>query len=845
MTSIVTKAKAGNQDFNLYDGVNETFERIDSTGGTQTINKVFTYVDVLNVYGNGVTRTRGVIEQAKRSVGSSKKLHFLFSGTWTIDDNLTIPSNIVVEFEHGASFQITSGKTVTINGPLIVNGDTSIFTGDGSYSLSVAAQNSLPEKSYDSLATLLIAGEIRSRAPIKSFSTGWTSSTAGPEGGAYWHKTGATASSPTQGSPVTGYEAFGKIGGGDGTGIYTGDLNQAGYAWDINGIEWEISSSKIWDATTFGAKGDGSTNDYYPLQGMITYVGARGGGIILLPMTASGGDYRLAVTKGTNDKWGIKIDSSNITLTAEPGVKLRRQSTDISTYAKSFPLIFLGTPDSNLAGDQVQNVVIENIEFVGENTNHGVNGDYLNDFRVAIHLRNTKKTKIQNCKFTSIDSSAIWFQYPASYDYENSVYYNTTKNYECEIAGCTFITESHAVVGRALVHAIAGRGIDDAIVRNNYFEWCDDCFSLDTTFMTFDQTEDDTYTDSDLGSDVKRTGRGHVFSNNTIRNSSEHAVYYTSMDGVISNNVFIVDDASICLSDIKVRGRYVSVTGNTMSNVGKGIDVTEASQNVTVTGNTITCGGDPQAGIINVSTDGLSAFIDNRSDWFTSYLPVKNITISGNTLIHLNSSPTYGFGVRFYTSSSDVNYPRGQLHNITFTGNIINNCKRALFFICPMMRRCTISGNVISGPDFTETSFTTGTTMGGESAIAHQYNQLSNLDAVLFTGNYVYGYEYILNEYGGTATAGTLFPPNLTANNQFDYIKYWDSAGFRQPSFNNNFLNNSGRYFLDRTGWYSNTAIGNNLSDGTSNSEKKTAIQLVSSSDVRIYHDDANGYKAL
>jgi hypothetical protein len=121
----------------------------------------------------------------------------------------------------------------------------------------------------------------------------------------------------------------------------------------------------------------------------------------------------------------------------------------------------------------------------------------------------------------------------------------------------------------------------------------------------------------------------------------------------------------------------------------------------------------------------------------------------------------------------------------------------------------------------------------------------SALQEVSFSNNKIRGFQYILYDNGGAGGAGTIYPPYGITGNKFDFIEYWDTAAFRQPSFGSRFIGNTGRQFLDRTGWFGNTSINNSLSDGSSNSEKKTCIQLVSSSDVRIYYDDSNNFKAL
>jgi hypothetical protein len=78
-----------------------------------------------------------------------------------------------------------------------------------------------------------------------------------------------------------------------------------------------------------------------------------------------------------------------------------------------------------------------------------------------------------------------------------------------------------------------------------------------------------------------------------------------------------------------------------------------------------------------------------------------------------------------------------------------------------------------------------------------------------------------------------------------NFIEFWDSAAFAEPSFETRFRNNRGNRFLDRSGWFSTSALENSLSDGSSNSERKGCMLLVSSTDVRLYYDDAGSYKAL
>ena len=96
------------------------------------------YVDVLMGYGGGVNRTKATISSALTGVGTTNKVAFFMSqGTWTIDDDLTITSNITLVCPPGCILSVSSGKTLTINGGLEAGLDQ-IFSGSGTIDLSGA-----------------------------------------------------------------------------------------------------------------------------------------------------------------------------------------------------------------------------------------------------------------------------------------------------------------------------------------------------------------------------------------------------------------------------------------------------------------------------------------------------------------------------------------------------------------------------------------------------------------------------------------------------------------------------------------------------------------------------------
>lgn len=116
----VTRSKIIRADQSLYDGKTTTFSRLDASGGTTTGLRVNDDVDVLQVYGSGTAYTRGTIAAAVQSIGSSVATLVFAPGTWTIDDDLTIPSNMPCIVKGGCIFNVSSGKTLTFSAGIFV-----------------------------------------------------------------------------------------------------------------------------------------------------------------------------------------------------------------------------------------------------------------------------------------------------------------------------------------------------------------------------------------------------------------------------------------------------------------------------------------------------------------------------------------------------------------------------------------------------------------------------------------------------------------------------------------------------------------------------------------------------
>lgn len=598
----------------------------------------------------------------------------------------------------------------------------------------------------------------------------------------------------------------------------------------------ENKLKKYVDVIDFGAFGDGS-DQTTQIQNAIDYLESIGGGTLYFPA----GDYRVSKQSGTNDKWGINIKSSKINLVGEDGAEIRRFSSDISTYAKAFPILLIGKPDSDDIADQITKIKIKNIAFIGENTRHASSGNAVMDGRQSIWIKNTKHYTIYGCDFESVDSGSIWIQSPGEYDYENSAYYNKTKCYDGKIIQNNFEAEAHAVAGRALIHAIVSKG-DRTKILHNDFSWCDCGIDAESTYDNYSDKETDTYTDSNLAALVKRSGKTLTLNGNNFYNSSEHCLYLNGMAINCTGGTITVDEPTICTTNqIQIRGRGVTVTGIEMTGVASACHITTGASDV-IYHNNADVSGDTEGGAINIQSQGLTAYINARSDYLGSYKPMRNITVGGAIRMP-SASQTYGYGVRLYTDVTDANFPGGQMINININGLTIDNPRMAFLNIANMAENVKVSKCILNGKPFTKTSFTTGTVMNSLAAFGIDDSLTSPFSKWSVEGNTILGFEYILYDNGGLGS-GILAPYGFRGN-RMDYIKYWDTAAFNAPSWETMFDANQGSYFLDRSGWFSNVVTNNSLSDGTANSEKKSMVQLVSSTDVRIYHDDAGGFKAL
>jgi hypothetical protein len=100
----------------------------------------------------------------------------------------------------------------------------------------------------------------------------------------------------------------------------------------------------------------------------------------------------------------------------------------------------------------------------------------------------------------------------------------------------------------------------------------------------------------------------------------------------------------------------------------------------------------------------------------------------------------------------------------------------------------------------------------------------------------VHGSEYLFATQDGAGTSVHI-PWQLSVNS-LNYIKNFKTSDMRVPEQFNQFQNNVGIAFLDRTGWIGPFSLNNSLGSGTTNSEKKYNFAY-NGTNVIFYTDDS------
>jgi len=115
----IVRGKINRGDVALFDGKNSTSSRVDASGGSVTGLMLNDFVDLLQVFGAGSSRTAGTVSSALTFVGTNTVCFMFSPGTWNFAASVTIPSTVTCYIAAGAVITPAGGITVTFNGPVI------------------------------------------------------------------------------------------------------------------------------------------------------------------------------------------------------------------------------------------------------------------------------------------------------------------------------------------------------------------------------------------------------------------------------------------------------------------------------------------------------------------------------------------------------------------------------------------------------------------------------------------------------------------------------------------------------------------------------------------------------
>jgi len=92
----------------------------------------------------GSTHNAATIDAAIQAISSNTKTLILDGSSWSIDDNVTVPSNIILKIVEGTTVSIATGKTLTISGKVNL-GPTGKFTGPGTVNIQDTTVAAMPQ----------------------------------------------------------------------------------------------------------------------------------------------------------------------------------------------------------------------------------------------------------------------------------------------------------------------------------------------------------------------------------------------------------------------------------------------------------------------------------------------------------------------------------------------------------------------------------------------------------------------------------------------------------------------------------------------------------------------------
>lgn len=76
-------------------------------------------------------KNAAALQESLRKIGAANRTLAVAAGNWNIDQSVTIPANVHFKLEHGATFQIKAGQTLTVQGSMEIPGTSQLFFGAG------------------------------------------------------------------------------------------------------------------------------------------------------------------------------------------------------------------------------------------------------------------------------------------------------------------------------------------------------------------------------------------------------------------------------------------------------------------------------------------------------------------------------------------------------------------------------------------------------------------------------------------------------------------------------------------------------------------------------------------
>lgn len=556
------------------------------------------------------------------------------------------------------------------------------------------------------------------------------------------------------------------------TGIVVGNSGHINHHNNLHDALQKIDDASVVSVKAWGAVGNGVTDDTGDIQDAHDSIGADGATLWFPP-----GVYVVSDQSGAGvNKYGIKINRSDIQVRGV-GATLSRAS------ATAFAHMIIGEPDSDAA--PVSNVGVEGLTFDGDNIRHASSGSSPLDYRTAILIRNASNVSIHGNRFEDIDSSAVFCLGTLSGD-------TVTHVSGLHVHDNVFDADSHATVDRALIHCLHISEVDNLLVHDNQFNWCDVGISGGSTFEFPTDAAGSTYVHATLGV-VERAGRGWVFANNVIYNSSEHAIYVDhGINVAITGNTVWTDTPATCISDVRAFGRGVVVGSNRVVGRVTCISAGGSSEDVEISGNNCTSLQVGEGAIIAVEASGISSYVTNRP-YLTSFVPFR-INIAGNTLRYAGSTPTSvsnattSQGVRVITNNSNVNFASAgneyEVACIRISGNTFINHSHAIRINGLMVNNINIVSNIFLGLPLTvtEAAFSGADALDSRAVVAVDNESTLQNKGSTFVGNTVYGYRAIFGKMPATAVLVNAYPAMTFASNHISYTNAMDNGEFRAYS---------------------------------------------------------------